>query len=194
MYDFLYRHIKVEYPGERSKLLYTDTDSFVFAIESVDISRDMLARSECFDCSNYPRDHRCYSNENKKVIGKFKDELAGNIMTEFVALRAKMYAFTYNSDVNPAAERDGLARPREVKKCKGIARATVRKELTFAMYKHCLQSRRKRKGEMNVIRSDRHQVFTQKVWKVALSSYDDKRFLLDDVSSLPYGHYRIASL
>ena len=49
------------------------------------------------DTSNYDKnDNRpLETGKNKKVIGKFKDELGGNIMTEFCALRAKQ---EYQSD------------------------------------------------------------------------------------------------
>ena len=48
-----------------------------------------------FDTSNYDKkDNRpLLIGKNKKVIGKFKDELGGNIMTEFCVLRAKAYSF-----------------------------------------------------------------------------------------------------
>ena len=32
-------------------------------------------------------------NKNKKVVGKFKGEMNGNIITEFIALKPNMYAF-----------------------------------------------------------------------------------------------------
>ena len=57
------------------------------------VYEDMKARSDLFDFSNYPREHICFSNDNKKVIGKMKDELAGAPMIEFVGLRAKLYAY-----------------------------------------------------------------------------------------------------
>ena len=49
--------------------------------------------SKYFDFSDYPEDHVLHCKENKKVVGKFKDELNGNIMTELLALKPKQYAF-----------------------------------------------------------------------------------------------------
>nr|CAG8642698.1 8208_t:CDS:2 [Entrophospora candida] len=92
MYQYWYDYVKVEYDGKAS-LLYTDTDSLVYEIETEDIYTDMAKNSELFDFSNYPNTHPLYNEENKAVIGKFKDECCGMPMWEFIGLRAKMYAF-----------------------------------------------------------------------------------------------------
>ena len=53
-----------------------------------------------FDTSNYDKkDNRPLPiGKNKKVIGLFKDELGGKIVTEFCAVRAKAYAYKLNDD------------------------------------------------------------------------------------------------
>ena len=80
-----------------------------------------------FDTSNYPKDHPLGTEigVNKKVIGMFKDEAGGLVITEFVGLRAKLYSYkTYEG--------------KEEKKCKGIKKAVVEKHITFDDYKWCL--------------------------------------------------------
>ena len=62
---------------------------------------------------------------NKKVIGLFKDELGGKIMTELVEPRAKTYAHLMD---------DGS----EHKKAKGTKRCVIKRRLTFENYKDCL--------------------------------------------------------
>ena len=59
--------------------------------------------------------------KNKKVIGKFKDELGGKIMNEFCALRAKTYSFKLDDDT-------------ENKRAKGTKKFIVKKEITFKNY------------------------------------------------------------
>ena len=82
--------------GSKVSLCYMDTDSFVYEIEAEDFYRDIAKDVEKrFDTSGYSKDDNrpLPIGINKKVIGLMKDELGGKIMTEFVALRAKMYAY-----------------------------------------------------------------------------------------------------
>ena len=54
MYDFHYNYIKKEY-GSRAKLLFTDTDSLTYEIETEDVYKDLWKRKELFDNSDYPK-------------------------------------------------------------------------------------------------------------------------------------------
>ena len=72
MYDFQYNHIKSLYPGH---LLFIDKDSLTYSIQTDNIYEDMKQHKDLYDFSGYPKEHFCFSNENKKVIGKMKDEL-----------------------------------------------------------------------------------------------------------------------
>jgi hypothetical protein len=92
MQQFYYENVKPHY-GERAKLTYTDTDSFIFNVKTEDIYKDMQGPlSEFMDFSDYPKDHECHSNDNKKVLGKFKDEMNGKIIEEIIALQPKVYS------------------------------------------------------------------------------------------------------
>ena len=94
MYQFWYDHLKQKY-GDKIQLLYTDTDSHVIEVETEGIYRDMLENKDLYDFSEYPTDQSNYNIENKKVLGKFKDELNAKIITEFVADKPKMYSYEY---------------------------------------------------------------------------------------------------
>ena len=89
-----------------------DTDSLIYNIETEDfyknIAQDVPAR---LDMSGYNPDRTLPVGLNKKVIGLMKDELGGEIMTEFTTLRPKMYAFKTGSA--------------ESKKCRGIKKCVV---------------------------------------------------------------------
>ena len=131
---------------------------------------------KCFDTSNLANNHPSSipTGVNKKVIGLFKDEAGGKQITEFVGLRAKLYAYKVED--------------KEIKKCKGITRAVIKKKITFEDYKKCVFSGKKQMRKMNVIRSHRHDIFTEEVNKVALSANDDKRIILKDgIRTLAYG-------
>ena len=95
MYEFWYDYLKPKYK-DKAKFCYMDTDSFVINIFSEDFFEDINNDVEkWFDTSNYDEnDERpLQTGVNKKVTGLFKDELGGKIMTEFIVLRAKAYAY-----------------------------------------------------------------------------------------------------
>ena len=49
----------------------------------------MKEDEDIYDTSNYDPNNPLFSNKNKKVIGKFKDELGEKILSEFVVLDQK---------------------------------------------------------------------------------------------------------
>ena len=79
--------------SDKAKLLFTDTDSLMYEIQTDDVYKDLFVDKEKFDNSDYSKDSPFYFGENKKVIGKFKDEAAGIPITEFVGLKSKMYSY-----------------------------------------------------------------------------------------------------
>ena len=81
MYDFYYDVLKKKYDDKLS-LLFTDTDSLCVSVNTEDVYRDMLEMQHEFDCSDYPEDHFLHNTKNKKVLGKFKDEMNGAIIQE----------------------------------------------------------------------------------------------------------------
>ena len=97
MFKFHYDVIKTKY-GDKAKLLFTDTDSLCYHIETEDVYIDLEGElGTHFDSSAYPRDHPLYSTANKKVPGFFKDEAVGGkfqTISEFCGLRAKMYSYS----------------------------------------------------------------------------------------------------
>ena len=99
MYKFFYDYLKPKY-GDKVKLCYMDTESFIFYVQTndfyKDISNDVI---EWFDTSDYNKDDdRLPTGANKKVIGKFKDELKGKVMNEFITLASKVYTYLHDND------------------------------------------------------------------------------------------------
>jgi hypothetical protein len=78
---------------------------------------------------------------------------------------------------------------KEEKKCKGVKKTTIKKEITFDNYKECLFSGEKQWRGMNVYRSRLHEIYTERVIKIALSAGDDKRIICEDgIHTLAIGH------
>ena len=95
MYEFWYGYIKPKY-GDKAKLCYTDTDSFVIHIITEDFSEDISGDvKRWFDTFKYDENNKrpLEIDKSKKVPGIFKDELGGKIMVEVVALRPKTWAY-----------------------------------------------------------------------------------------------------
>ena len=169
MFDFHYNYIRKKYKN-KAELLFTDTDSLMYHIHTddfyKDISRDIKKK---FDTSDYPPNHESgiLTGVNKKVIGMFKDEVAGKQITCFVGLRPKLYSFRIEED-------------KEVRKCKGIKKNIVKKKLDFDDYIQCLFTGRKEMRKIKIIRSEKHDIYSKEVNKIALSNEDDKRIILED--------------
>ena len=91
MHEFWYDYVKSKYEDE-ARLCYMDMDSFVVNVETKDFYKDIAENvKERFDTSNYIYDRPLPTGVYKKVKGLMKDELGGDIITEFVALRPKAY-------------------------------------------------------------------------------------------------------
>ena len=174
MYDFYYNHLKKNY-GDKIRLLYTDTDSVIIHVQTEDIYADMLKHADLYDTSNFPEDHPLYSTTNKKV-GKFKDELGGKVLTEFMGLRPKMYSYV--------GEESG-------KRAKGVKKSVLRKSITHDDYRSCLFEKEVFHRDMPGLRSRAHTIYGETVHKVALAPLDTKRYILDGISTLAFGHVGI---
>ena len=100
MYKFCYDYLKPKY-GDKVKLCYMDTDSFIIHVETEDFYKDIANDvDKWFDTSAYDKNDNTPlpSGTNKKVIGKFKDELNGKFMTELCSPMPKTYAFITDND------------------------------------------------------------------------------------------------
>ena len=75
-----------------TELLFTDTDSLTYEIKSENIYKEFFKRKNLFDFINYSEDSEFFDDDNKKVIGKMKDEFGGIIIGEFTGLKSKMYS------------------------------------------------------------------------------------------------------
>ena len=181
MYQFHYEKMLPLFGVKSLKLMFTDTDSLLYHVTTPDLNAKLCKIANDLDTSNYPTDHPLYSNENKKVVGKFKDECGGQKIAAFCGLRAKMYSIKMSNRKN-------------TNRAKGVSRSVVRK-LTFDDYLHTLRTGGKIRRRSRKIRSYRHQLVTEALNKVALSAYDDKRYILDDgICTLAYGHKLIPKL
>ena len=162
MYEFWYDYMKPKY-GDNVKLCYMDTDSFITHIKAEDFYKDIADDVEKrFDTSNYECDRPFPEGKNKKVIGLMKDELRGTIMTEFVALRPKTYSYLMDD-----GESD--------KNAKGTKKCVIRRRLKFNDYKDCLLNNEIILKSQQRFKRERHNVYTEEINKIALSSNDDKR-------------------
>ena len=164
MYDVYYNHLKLKY-GSRCDLLYTDTDSLLLEIKTDDVYKDMENRlDELYDTSDYPKDHFLYSQKNKKVVGKMKDECS------------ILLGSNNNVKIN-------------IKKAKSTTKQVTSKVINHQNYKDALFNKKFFKHGMGMLRSERHNIYGIHVNKITLSPFDSKRWIANDgIHTLTYGH------
>ena len=139
-----------------------------------DISNDV---EKWFDMFNYDKNDKrpLPIGKNKKVRGLFKDELGGKIITEFVALRPKAYAYLgdYGNDH---------------RKAKGTKKGVIKQKLMFQNFKDCLFNNENVYRSQQRFKSYNHELYIEEVNKIALSSNDDKSLqTFDRIATYPYG-------
>ena len=148
MYEFWYDYMKPKY-GNKVKLCYMDTDSFIMNIKTNNfykyIANDVENR---FDISNYEVNRPLPKGKNKKIIGLMKDELGGKIITEFVTLRPKTYSFLTDDS-------------KENKKAKGTKKCVIKKMIKFNDYKKCLLNDEVILKSQQRFISKKHDVYTE---------------------------------
>ena len=168
MYQFHDKYVKNKFD---TKLLFTDTDSLVYEIKSEDLYEECFKDKELFDFSGYPVDLKFYDSTNEQVLGKMKDEFKGQIITEFISLKSKMHSLTSIDN-------------KEISKAKG-----VNKKIRHNEYVECLFNEKVVRHNMKRIQSKLHEICTYDVFKISLSCFDNKRYVLDyRVNKLPYFH------
>ena len=174
MYQFWYEHLKNKY-NNKDELVYTDTDSFIIQVETDDIYKDMFKDKNLYDFSEYPKNHNNYDITNKKVLGKFKDEMKSLIITEFIGLKPKMYSFNFinnnillNNNVHKGVKNSISLKHDEYK------RSLYKEELIYK--------------EFYNLQLNKQNIYMDKIKKIALNPFESKRYWIDNINSLPYGY------
>ena len=104
-----------------------------------------------------------------------KDELGGEIITEFIALRPKTNSYlTDNGKID--------------KKTEGTKKCAINKMIRFDDYKNCLLNDEVILKSQQRFISKKHDVYTEDVNKIALSNGDKRILSSDKITSYPYGH------
>ena len=163
MYDFHYNYIKKKY-GNKAKLLFTDTDSLTYEIETKDVYADFWQNKNRFDNSDFPKSSPRIYKTNKKVIGKFKDEASSIPITEFVGLRSKVYS--YIKDNNQCG-----------KTAIGVKKNIITKDIKHEDYRKTLFKNEQIYHKMKTIISVNRQLTSYELNKISLSCFDDKRYI-----------------
>ena len=183
--------MKVKYPGEKSKLVYTDTDSFLLEIETKDVYADMVRdHAEWFDLSEYPYDADVFKRLNlsveeilammdpnqKRLDLMMKDEHKSLPINRVTALRSKSYALQVEGKV---VENNIVNREHEEKyKNKSVSQKVMQRCCTLDDFERYLRavgepysSNRKLTVRQNLIKSHACTLYSTNQQKVALVGF-----------------------
>jgi hypothetical protein len=165
MFNFWYSYIKPRY-GDKARLLYTDTDSLIIHIETEDIYKDRAERPDIFDLD--------YSGD----LFLMKDETKGAPIDETVCLKPKMYSILPVGHDPKTPEDPDSEDPKKkhgIQKAKGVKKCVVKRELRHDKFLECLKTKKLTRHDMYGLRSYDHQIYLEKVNKIGLNPYDNKR-------------------
>ena len=178
MYNFHYNFMLKKIKRENIDLLFTDTDSLCYNIKNEDPFEIISQNKTYFDLANYNKDHFLYDPTNDKAFGKFKNESVEQI-TEFIGLRSKLYSYKVDIDNE------------EHKRCKGVKKYIIENKLNMDLYRQVLNNRSTHSEPQNGFISNKHEIYTQTINKISLSSKDDKVYIQDNnYNTYSIGHYK----
>ena len=152
MYESWYDYIKPKYK-EKVQLCYMDTDSFIIHIFTETFCKDIAKDvKKWFDTSGEDKnDNRPLPTRiNKKVIGKFKDELNGKIIKKLCGARAKTYAFKLDNDTKK-------------KKAKETERCVIKHRVKFKHYYDSVYKNKTILTSQQRFKIDHYTVYTEEV-------------------------------
>jgi hypothetical protein len=184
MYDFVYEYLKPKF-GNNIEIIQTDTDGLMLMVKTEDFYEDIKEDiDKWFDTSNFPEDNIFGIKPNKMKLGCFKIETGEYIVPEIVGLRSKMYCYpickAYNNSIL------------SIKKSEKGVPYHISNKHQFELWKQVLNNETESFANFNMIKSEKLNIYTINQTKIALSNFDDKRYILDDgYSTLAYGHYKI---
>ena len=131
----------------------------------------MYKYKELFDLSNFPVSSKYYCSDNKKVVGKMKDEYGGKSILKFVGLKSKMYSILDESSNEKSTNKGHNA------------------FIEFQEFHNALFQKKILRYQMRGVKHKYHNLGTYKTNKKSLSCFDDKRYILrNGIETLAYGH------
>lgn len=168
-----YSVIKPRFGRNEVSVIMSDTDSLLLAAHASSPDELVTKLSDVMDFSNYDKDHPLFDASRKNQLGLIKNEVPGDVIQEFIGLRAKTYI--YNTEKN-----------NEESKAKGV-KSCYKKSISFSQYKECLHDIKSVTVNQISLQAQNHVNYVLQSNKLAFSSFDDKRYLLCSIHSVPYG-------
>ena len=157
MYNFHYNFMIRKF---NTKLLFTDTGSLCYEIYGKKLHKKIYKYKEIFDLSNLPLSSKYYCNDNKKVLGKIKDEYGGKSILKSVGLESKMYSILdeNNNEKITSKGHNGF--------------------IEFLEFYDTLFKKKILRHTMRRIGSKNYNLGIYETNKRSLSCFDDKRYIL----------------
>ena len=169
MYKFWYDFLKKE--CEEIKLIYMDTESFIFEVTNQNFNEIMFEHKEYFDLSVFPKDSKYHDSTNKKVPGKMKDEKPTQNITQVFSRKSKSHIIITTDD-------------KEECKHKGHDHYFTSKE-----FRNVTFNKKVLMHPMKKIISIRHKLYSKETNKKTLYNFCEKRYPhCDRINRYALGH------
>ena len=155
-YELHYDYTNNKY-GNKSRLLFTETNCLMYEIKTEDVYKDFTNDKEMFDFNIYSTNiysnkSKYHDNSSKLVVDKMKNETAGVAIEEFFELKPKMYSYLVDGN-------------REHKKTKGIKKSIIAIIINHNEYQDVLLNKKCLRYSINRIQSKDHRIGTYEISK-----------------------------